>query len=67
MSYKGEMIERKDLIVQLEAIKLSIKYFFSDLLNETKGFLHEITVNVLLKRASSMGKFNLLFRFILIQ
>ena len=38
MSYKGEMIERKDLIVQLEAIKLSIKYFFSDLLNETKGF-----------------------------
>ena len=38
MSYKAEMIERKNLIVQIEAIKLSIKYFFSDLLNETKGF-----------------------------
>ena len=38
MSYKVEMIKRKDPIVQLEASKLSIKGLFSDLLNETKRF-----------------------------
>ena len=36
MSYKVEIVERKDPIVQLEASKLSIKSLFSDLLNETK-------------------------------
>ena len=36
MSYKVEIIERKDPIVQLEASKSSIKDLFSDLLNETK-------------------------------
>ena len=39
MSYKVEIIERKDPIVQSEASKSSIKDLFSDLLNETKGFL----------------------------
>ena len=38
MSYKVETIEKKDPIKQLEASKSSIKYSFSDLLNETKGF-----------------------------
>ena len=50
------MIERKDLIVQLEASKLSIKYFFSDVLDETKGFKHEITVKVLLKKDKLNGE-----------
>ena len=36
MSYKVEIVERKDPIGQLEASKLSIKNLFSDLLNETK-------------------------------
>ena len=36
MSYKVEIIEKKDPIVQLEASKLSIKNLFSDILNETK-------------------------------
>ena len=53
-SYKVEIIERKDLIVQLEASKSSIKDLFSDLLNETKGFKYQITVKVLLKNTSSM-------------
>ena len=44
MSYKAEIIEKKDPIVQLEASKSSIKDFFSDLLNETKGFQYQITV-----------------------
>ena len=38
MSYKVEINDRKDPILQLEASKSSIKNFFSDLLNETKGF-----------------------------
>ena len=38
MLYKVEIIEKKDPIVQLEASKSSIKDFFSDLLNEIKGF-----------------------------
>ena len=49
-SYKVEIVERKDPIVQLEASKLSIKNLFSDLLNETKGFKYQITVKVLLKK-----------------
>ena len=54
MSYKVEIIERKDPINQLEASKSSIKDLFSDLLNETKGF------------TSQMEKLNL-DQFILIQ
>ena len=38
VSYKVEIIEKEDPIVQLEASKSSIKDLFSDLLNETKGF-----------------------------
>ena len=34
MLYKVEIVERKDLILQLEAIKSSIKDLFSDLLND---------------------------------
>ena len=60
MSYKVEIIERKDPIVQLEASKLSIKDLFNDLLNETKSFKYQITVKVLLKSTSSVEKLNLL-------
>ena len=38
MSYKAELIEKKDPIVQLEASKSSIKDLFNNLLNEIKGF-----------------------------
>ena len=37
MSYKVEIVDKKDLIVRLEASKSSIKDLFNDLLNETKG------------------------------
>ena len=65
MSYKVDIIERKDPIVQLEAIKSSIKDLSNDLLNETKGFNYQVTVKVLLKNTSSMKKLNFL-QFILI-
>ena len=49
MSYKVEIIEKKDPIAQLEASKLSIKNLFNDLLNELKCFKYQITIEVLLK------------------
>ena len=59
MSYKVEIIERKDPIVQLEPSKSSIKDLFSDqkVWFKLKGFKYQIT--------SSMNKLNLL-QFILI-
>ena len=50
LSYKVEMIEKRDPIVQLEASKSSIRNLFSNLLNERKGFKYQITVKVLLKK-----------------
>ena len=55
-SYKVEIVEKKDLIVQLEASKLSIKNLFSDLLNEAKGFKYQITVKVSLKKYKHNGE-----------
>ena len=56
MSYKVEIVERKDPIVQLEASKLSIKNLFSNLINEMKGFKYQITVKVLLKKYKPNGE-----------
>ena len=64
-SYKVEIVDKKDLIVQLEASKSSIKDLFNDLLNETKGFKYQITVKVLLKNTNLMVKQSWL-QFILI-
>ena len=49
-SYEVEIVDKKDLIVQLEASKSSIKNLFNDLLNEAKGFKYQITVKVSLKK-----------------
>ena len=49
-SYKVEIVDKKDLIVQLEASKSSIKDLFDDLLNETKGFKYQTTVKALLQK-----------------
>ena len=59
MSYKVEIIERKDPINQLEVSKSSIKDLFSDLLNETKGFKYQITLKVVSKNTNQMEKLNL--------
>ena len=56
MSYKVEIIEKKDPIVQLEASKWSIKDLLNNPLNETKGFKHQITVKVLLKKCKLNGE-----------
>ena len=56
MSYKVEIVERKEPIAQLKASKSSIKDLFSDILNETKDFKYQITVNVLLKKYKLNGE-----------
>ena len=56
MSYRFELIEKKDPVVQLEASKSSIKDLFSDLLYETKGFKYQITVKILLKKYKLNGE-----------
>ena len=40
MSYKVQIVERKDPIVQLKASKLSISNLFNYILNETNDFKH---------------------------
>ena len=49
-SYKVEIIDFKDPLIQLEASKSSIKDLFDDLLNEMKGFKHQISVKILLSK-----------------
>ena len=51
-----EIVDKKDLIVQLQASKSSIKDLFNDLLNETKGFKYQTTVKVLLKKYEPNGE-----------
>ena len=69
MSYKVEIIEKKDPIKRLEASKSSIKDLFSDLLHETKGFKYQKAPKNTkrhIKKYNQMEKLNLL-QFILIQ
>ena len=56
MSYKVEIIEKKDPVVQLEASKISIKNLFNDLLNKLKGFKYQITVEFLFKKYKFNGE-----------
>ena len=56
MSYKVEIIERKDPILQLEASRSSITNLFSDLLNEANKFKYQITVKVLLKKIQAQWR-----------
>ena len=47
MSYKVKIIEKEDLMKQLEASKSSIKDWSSNILNKTKGFRYHTTLKVL--------------------
>ena len=52
-SYKVEIVDKKDVITQLKASKISIENLFKDLLVEMKGFKNEITLNVSLSKVKS--------------
>ena len=53
-SYKVEMVDKKDPLVQLEVSKSSIKDLFKELLNE-KGFKYQMTLAVLLRKIKADG------------
>ena len=64
ISYKAELVEKKDPIEQLEANKSSIKEFFSNLLDETKGFKYQTTLKVMLRKCKPNGEIcSSLFQF----
>ena len=48
-SYKIEIVNKRDIVLQLKASKISIKKLFKDLLIDLKGFKYQITLAVLLK------------------
>ena len=54
-SYKVEIVDKKDRLVQLEASKSSIKDLFKDLLNELKGFKYQLTLAALLSKTKING------------
>ena len=54
-SYKVEIVDHKDPLVQFHTSKSSIEYLFKDLLNELKGFKYQITVATYLSKEKIDG------------
>ena len=54
-SYTVDIVDKKDVIVQLKTSKISIENLFKDLLVEMKGFKYQITLYVLLSKVKSSG------------
>ena len=59
------MIEKKDQLIQLGASKSSNKDLFNYILDETKGFMYQITVKILLKNTKALKL--IFFQSVLIQ
>ena len=59
MSYKAEIVEKKDPLIQIEASKTSINDLFKNFLDKTQGFKYQITLKVVLKNTSQVEKSNL--------
>ena len=56
VSYKVEIIEKKDPIKHLEAKKSSAKDLFGDLLSKSKGFKYQITLKFMFKKYKPNGE-----------
>ena len=54
-TYKIEIVDKRDVIVQLKASKIVIVGLFKDLLIELKGFKYQITLCVLLSKVKNSG------------
>ena len=52
-TYKIEIVDKTDVIVQLKASKISIKELFKDLLVELKGFKYQIRLCILLSKVKN--------------
>ena len=55
-SYKIEIVDKRDVVVQLKASEISIKKLFKDLLLKLKGFRHQITLAILLIKMKNSGE-----------
>ena len=55
-SYKIEIVDKRDVIVQLKASKICIVELFKELLIELKGFKYQITLAVLLSKVKNSGE-----------
>ena len=55
-SYKIEIVDKSDVVVQLKASKISITELFKDLLIELKGVKYQITLAVLLSKMKNSGE-----------
>ena len=55
-SYKIEIVDKKDVIVQLKASEISIVELFKDLLIELKGFKYQIAMAILLSKVKNSGE-----------
>ena len=53
--YKVQKVDSKDPLAQWEVSNPSIKNLFKDVLDKTKGFKHQITVKVLLRKDKQIG------------
>ena len=54
-SYKIEIADKRDIVLQLKASKISIVELFKDLLIELKRFEYQITLWVLLSKVKNSG------------
>ena len=52
-SYKIEIVDKKDVVIQLKSNEISLKELFKDLLIELKGFKYQITLYVLLSKVKN--------------
>ena len=55
-SYKVEIIDKKDVIVQLKDSEISLKDFFKDLSAELKGIKHQLTLCAMLSKQKSRNE-----------
>ena len=52
-SYKIQIVDKKDVIIQLKSSEISLKELFKDFLIEMKGFKYQITLSVLLSKVKN--------------
>ena len=55
-TYKIEIVDKRDVVVQLKASKIGIVELFKDVLTELKGFKYQITLCVLLSEVKGNGE-----------
>ena len=64
-SYKIEIVDKRDVVIQLKASEISFKVLFNKLLIGLKGFKYQITLAVLLSKVNNISETGFL-QFILI-